>query len=112
MPDSRKIATCCYCGTRSVLVLDKARHELTCGACGAPLHDMKFMPKKAEKKEKRKSAAPVPSMPYPTTAPRDRGPVYQRPWQDDPRRKRKKKRKPMFRRMLEELWDEVEDIFD
>lgn len=44
MPGS-KIATCCYCGTRAALVLDgTARHELRCGTCGAPLHDLKAIP--------------------------------------------------------------------
>jgi hypothetical protein len=32
-----KIATCCYFGTRAALVLDRARHELACSSCGAPL---------------------------------------------------------------------------
>ena len=39
-----KIATCCYCGTRAALVLDRARHELTCAQCGAPLHNLKMLP--------------------------------------------------------------------
>ena len=42
---ARKIATCCYCGTRAVLVLrGKERHELSCSSCGAPLHDLKMLP--------------------------------------------------------------------
>ena len=41
-----KIATCCYCGTRAALVLTgKHRHELSCSGCGAPLHDLKMLPK-------------------------------------------------------------------
>ncbi|MEL7098707.1 MAG: hypothetical protein AAGM84_07760, partial [Pseudomonadota bacterium] len=43
-----KITTCCYCGTRAALVLDKSRHELTCSSCGAPLHDLKRLPKDRE----------------------------------------------------------------
>jgi len=41
-----KIVTCCYCGTRAALVLTgKTRHELACSSCGAPLHDLKMLPK-------------------------------------------------------------------
>lgn len=44
-----KIVTCCYCGTRAALVLKgKTRHELCCTSCGAPLHDLKMIPKKAK----------------------------------------------------------------
>ena len=62
MPQSAKIATCTYCGTRAALVLQPGQHELTCGACGAPLHDMKrlraddpavTLPGKAGKKAKK-----------------------------------------------------------
>ena len=112
MPDSRKIATCCYCGTRAVLTLDKGRHELACSACGAPLHNMKFMPKRQKSKGKNRSSPIHAAMPFSTMAPRDRQMAYRQTWQDDPRRKRKKKRRPFMRRMLEELWDEIEDIFD
>lgn len=116
MPEGRKIATCCYCGTRAVLVFDKARHELTCQACGAPLHDMKFMPKDTGGKEKKKSRrAPGGAIPtYPRDYPDERPAAHRRGWPAEDRRPRKapKRRKPFMRRMLEELWDEVEDIFD
>ena len=42
MPNT-KIATCCYCGARAALVLNKAQHELSCASCGAPLHDLKML---------------------------------------------------------------------
>ena len=42
---AQKIATCCYCGTKVALVLrGKDSHELSCGTCGAPLHDLKRLP--------------------------------------------------------------------
>lgn len=42
MGQDTKIATCCYCGTRAALVLrGTTRHELSCGSCGAPLHNLK-----------------------------------------------------------------------
>ncbi|MEO0371000.1 MAG: TFIIB-type zinc ribbon-containing protein [Pseudomonadota bacterium] len=98
----KKIATCNYCGTRSVLVFDEARHELTCGACGAPLHDMKFMPQPVENKTK-KPVSPKRSTPSGAAT----GWAFK-----DRKTKKKKKRKPMFHRVLEEIIDEIEDIFD
>ncbi len=107
MPQTRKIATCCYCGTRAVLVLDRARHELSCSACGAPLHDMKVMPQ--PKPAPVAKAAPVASMPRARVRARpddeDRGKRYRKD-------KKRRKRKPLTRKLFEELWDVVEDIFD
>lgn len=49
MPNGTKIATCCYCGKRAALVLTgTVRHELACSACGAPLHDLKGIPRRPE----------------------------------------------------------------
>ena len=32
---AKKVATCCYCGTKAALVLrGKDSHELSCGSCG------------------------------------------------------------------------------
>jgi transcription initiation factor TFIIIB Brf1 subunit/transcription initiation factor TFIIB len=96
-----KIATCSYCGTRAVLVLDRTRHELACASCGAPLHEMKAMPT-------RETAAARPKA-RPMTLPRqDYGPAPQAP----ARERKSKRRKGFGRRMLEEIWDTVEDIFD
>ncbi len=56
--DQRKIATCCYCGNRSVLDLTaRGGHELACGSCGAPLHLMKAMRVDRETAPRRASAA-------------------------------------------------------
>lgn len=85
-----KIATCCYCGTRAALVLKgKQRHELSCSSCGAPLHDLKMVPKHklTEGKAKRDTYKPTPQ-------------------------KKKKKKKGVFARVFDEAWDVVEDIFD
>ena len=106
-----KIATCSYCGTRAALVLSKAKHELVCSSCGAPLHDMKALrtdavdpalhraPKKGKKGKTRHEGwhgAPV------------------APWErkGNPERKRKKSRKGMGRKLFEEAFDLLEDIFD
>jgi len=98
-----KIATCNYCGTRAALVLDRARHELACSSCGAPLHDMKAMPKEKSDRSRPRGR--------PMTLPRQ---AYDdRPGAAPPQRKRRKKRrKGIGRRIFEEIWDVVEDVFD
>jgi hypothetical protein len=107
MPHPVKIATCCYCGTRAALVLDRSRHELSCSGCGAPLHNMKAMPRPA-------AELPKPSR----VSQRNRQkPAYQRDTAPRPSYKKSKKcqRKPKKgwgRMVFEELWDVVEDVFD
>ncbi|WP_050602871.1 hypothetical protein [Ruegeria sp. 6PALISEP08] len=93
MSGPSKIATCCYCGTRAALVLKgKERHELSCSSCGAPLHDLKMLPKrKTGKTAKARSAGSHVS---------------------PPKAKRKKKKKTMLSRVFDEAWDVIEDIFD
>ncbi|EAQ24075.1 hypothetical protein ROS217_16110 [Roseovarius sp. 217] len=101
-----KIATCSYCGARTVLVLDRGRHELTCANCGAPLHEMKAMPR-GDSEAVRPKARPM-------TLPRqDYGPERHSPTRHSPTPPRKvKPRKGFGRRMLEEIWDGIEDILD
>ncbi|WP_319004486.1 hypothetical protein [Loktanella gaetbuli] len=98
-----KVATCCYCGTRAALVLrGNDRHELACAQCGAPLHDLKMMPANAGGVSRRRAAPAHPartlrvehlSKPTKTT-------------------KRPKRRKSLTSKLVSELWDVVEDIFD
>ncbi|MCA0928982.1 hypothetical protein [Ruegeria profundi] len=93
MPSPSKIVTCCYCGTRAALVLrGQKRHELSCSSCGAPLHDIKMVPKRKLNDEKIKRDVKNAPTAY--------------------RKNKKKKRKAIFSRFLEEAWDVVEDIFD
>ncbi|RLJ59134.1 hypothetical protein BCF46_1278 [Litoreibacter meonggei] len=90
-----KIATCCYCSSRTILKpTARDGHELACGSCGAPLHEMKWLkaPKPARKK---------PSPLVSTLSPRKSKP-----------RLKKRRSTPFWHRALEEIWDEVEDIFD
>ena len=112
MPQTKKIATCCYCGTRAALVLrGEDRHELSCAACGAPLHDMKmlrsevvqtpvstkdFNPSRPKKKDRKTGVTPMPSW--------ERKAGYSK--------KKKKKRKTLTKRFFEEAFDVLEDIFD
>jgi hypothetical protein len=100
-----KIATCTYCGTRAALVLDRSRHELACASCGAPLHDMKSIPKAKVKATSGRTAARGRPMPLPRQAYRDDPQPAQPP-------RPRKRRKGIGRRILEEIWDVVEDVFD
>lgn len=101
---ARKIATCCYCGTRAALVLGGSeRHELMCSSCGAPLHDLKMLPKAAVQGTAR---AVTPARPTPK-------PTHPKQPRPRPRKAKKyKKRKGLMRHLVEEIWDKIEDIFD
>ncbi|CTQ48830.1 hypothetical protein JDO7802_00837 [Jannaschia donghaensis] len=94
MPE--KLATCCYCGRRSALRM--ADHTLVCGSCGAPLRNMKpLRPAHAQ------AIASHPADPRPHKMPRPK-PM-----------KRRKKRKSVWKKLadrVEDVWDEIEDIFD
>ncbi len=109
-----KIATCCYCGSRTALKLTaRGGHELACGKCGAPLHEMKAMPGRSSDRNRKKNG---PVMKYEREHPRgdwQGGKEWQgRDRDDDDRKRRKKRRKPMWHRALEEAFDVIEDIFD
>jgi len=101
---AKKIATCCYCGTRAALILrGKDRHELACSSCGAPLHNLKMLPIGPERVTAR---AATPTRPEPKA-------VHPKQPHPKPRKvKKRKKRKGLFRHLAEEIWDEIEDIFD
>lgn len=103
-----KIATCCYCGSRTLLKpTARHGHELACGRCGAPLHEMKAMPVQ----ERKATAKPVKRSPQPAVARYRHDDDDDDDWDDRPRRRRKR-RKPLWSRALEEAFDFVEDIFD
>ncbi|WP_299502628.1 hypothetical protein [uncultured Roseobacter sp.] len=104
MAYATKIATCCYCGTRAALVLGRNRHELACSSCGAPLHDLKRLPRDHPGKTElvRPSAVRKSS----------RG--TEENWQRKrkPHKKSKKRRKGFVQHLFEEAFDVIEDIFD
>lgn len=93
-----KIATCCYCGTRAALVLDRSRHELTCGQCGAPLHDLKML----RTDHHAPASAPV----------RPGAAVAQKVARPQKTRKPTRKKPFCLKKLVEEVFDLVEDIFD
>lgn len=96
-----KIATCCYCGRRQMLRLTaREGHELACGACGAPLHEMKWLKPPERRRETVKRS------------PERRAPHAERVPERPKRSRKKKRRKPLWKKALEEVFDEIEDIFD
>jgi hypothetical protein len=98
-----KIATCCYCGSRTVLSLTgKVRHELACARCGAPLSRMKNLP--AENVAAPARPVELVTEPY---RPRKSRP----PHKPDRKPKRRKKPKPLTSRLLD-LAEDVFDVFD
>ena len=107
-----KVATCSYCGTRAALVLDQGRHELVCKACGAPLHELKALPvKEGRPREGRPHAPARPSHRAPDGE-RGRKPGRDRPKHDRKAHKKRKKRKSLTKKLFEEAFDLIEDIFD
>lgn len=103
-----KIATCSYCGTRQTLALTARQgHELACSACGAPLHEMKWLRADGMEKSKRRSP-PRPAPHGHGLPPQDRKGDAAR----YARKKPKKRRKGLMRDLFEEAFDVLEDIFD
>ncbi|MEM9853742.1 MAG: hypothetical protein AAF841_04735 [Pseudomonadota bacterium] len=102
--DNTKIATCCYCGTRAALVLTGTkRHELACSACGAPLHNLKMLPKSRSKAHRD------------LVKPSGGRPAQGQPASRDERRqkgKKHKKKKGFGRMLMGEIFDVIEDIID
>ena len=95
MAHQMKVASCCYCGRRTVLQpTARQGHELACASCGAPLHEMKAL----------KSATVSKPKPEPQGMP-------QAP-KGGKKAKKAKKRKPVWKKALGEVFDIVEDIFD
>lgn len=104
MMTGTKIATCSYCGTRAAFVLKgDQRHELTCSACGAQLHDLKMLPKRVETRTGQRAHTPYPGLSSHERAMAKTESEY---------RRKPKKKKGFKRRFLEEIFDVVEDIFD
>lgn len=96
MPDLTKIATCSYCGTRTVLRLTgRVQHELACAACGARLHTMKPL-----RAEDARRATTRPARPLPRHEP------FRHKDRHKPRRSRR------LTGLFAEILDEIEDIFD
>ncbi len=97
-----KIATCCYCGTRAALVLKgDSRHELACSSCGAPLHDMKAL------RQDRSGPREL----VPPSRVRAADPIKSKN-KKRPKPVKRKKRGRLMKKLFEEAFDAIEDIFD
>ncbi len=98
-----KITTCCYCGTRAALVLrGKTHHELSCSTCGAPIQALKMLPTQKE------PAQPVKKM----KAPQRPQSFFSAPNKKVSKPRKRKRFKSFKRRLWDEFWDEIEDLFD
>ncbi|MEO9574634.1 MAG: hypothetical protein ABJ263_03780 [Tateyamaria sp.] len=96
-----KIATCCYCGTRAALVMARdGRHELACSNCGAPLHDLKMLPR--DTRGDRELVKP--------SALRQKG--SKKTKLPKPAKKKAKRKKSRWGDLFEDAFDIIEDIFD
>ncbi len=105
MPKDVRTISCCYCGASTMLDLRKiCRGILTCDACGAKLSSTK-MKGVMQREVPLRKARPKPSPTGFKPIPRDKG-AYQKP-----KKTKKKKRKGLLDR-LEDIWDDIEDIFD
>lgn len=102
-----KIATCCYCGTRAALVLrGKTRHELSCGSCGAPLHDLKML--RTDATGERELVRPTHKRAYSAIREHRAPKSY-------PRKKHKGSKRYFGKTLMkaaEDLFDAVEDVLD
>ncbi len=96
MKPQTKLATCSYCGSRTILKLTaRGGHELACASCGAPLHEMKAMPLERERKPERRRPPRESYRPRPKK-----------------RQRKRRTRKSLWERGFEEFFDAIEDIFD
>lgn len=119
MPEHLRSIECCYCSASNLVNLREVTGQtLKCCECGAGMAIDK-MTLLAKPEKTTRESAPIPSRPAPSDDRR-----LAKHWEiksdrrdddDDDDRKRKKskkkKKKGLFDR-LEDLWDDVEDIFD
>lgn len=102
MAYTTKIATCCYCGSRSALNLTaRDGHELACRRCGAPLHEMKALKQSRPHDVKR----------TPSRSPAHFGGFDRGKKKKHPKKRRKSSWKDRFEDVFD-VFDVIEDIFD
>ena len=110
MPPTTKSITCCYCNADTLIDLRNAgRALLTCDACGARLSSARMQA--------------IVNKPKPLVPGHGARQVANRPldprWLDKsvaevnkPKKKKKQKKRKGFFDRLEDIWDEIEDVFD
>lgn len=97
-----KIATCCHCGSKAALKLDKWQHALACASCGAPLRNLKTLPVASPVRPAISHQPPLRQFAKKPKAP----PVKKA------KSRKMKKRIGWLKEAAEDLFDLVEDIFD
>lgn len=110
MPKHVRSIECCYCGASTLVNLRDANDKsLKCGECGAGMAVGK-MAHVSEQPDAVGWNGEIPPRPEPKLAKQWE---EKREWRgdDDYKRSKPKKKKGFFDR-LEDIWDEVEDIFD
>ncbi|MEM9968810.1 MAG: hypothetical protein AAF755_12015 [Pseudomonadota bacterium] len=98
-----KIATCCHCGSTTTLQVDKGLHALSCASCGAPLRNLKMLPK-SKRKSKHAVSHQFPGT-YKSVAEHSLEPKRAKP-------RKRKTRSKWFKSIASDVFDLVEDIFD
>ncbi|WP_417743527.1 hypothetical protein [Salipiger sp.] len=104
MPNT-KIATCCYCGTRAALVLDRGRHELACSSCGAPLHELKQLRTAAVDRDAPRNRPGASGSVSSEKEAKARAKALRKA-------QKKRRKKSVGRKAAKGLFDLLEDIFD
>lgn len=118
MPEHVRSIECCYCGASTFVNLREVnKNSLKCGECGAGMSvsRMGFVSKPAVAIPNREIPARSDSKDRSKSEPR-----LAKQWEekrgrrddDDRKKKPKRKKKKGFFDRLEDIWDEVEDIFD
>ncbi|MBK0398622.1 hypothetical protein H0I76_05440 [Limibaculum sp. M0105] len=94
-----RIATCCYCGSRSILPSGGRRERLVCHGCGAPIRVLEIL-------GARDAPGRRPAVPHPAERPG----AHQA--KDRAVRRKKGKRKPGLIARLGRVLDDLDDILD
>lgn len=108
-----KVLTCCYCGVHATFVPGgKGVAALVCSTCGAPLNAQKIRPLAPGK------GAKLPTDRSDTSIPATKAKSYKSPkpgYMSSPKplkKKKTKKKKGLFYKVVSEAIDVIEDIFD
>jgi len=97
------------------------RYELVCSTCGAPLHDMQMLSSMTNAGVQSSSVRHTQALPFKVQAllpvflrkDREEKPEYKKRKKYDKRRRKKRRGlRYWFKEAIDEIEDEIEDIFD
>lgn len=112
MPKHVKRIECCYCGAASLVNLNNPNEmHLICSGCGARMDIDRLAPLSSTTPQKREVVF-VPGPKSPPSEPRRSERKERSRRDDDYERRKPRKRRRSFLKRLEDVWDEIEDIFD